>query len=214
MKTILSKYPKNKIGELPKVSFPGQIHVVISEREADAAIEYLLKQEIVGIDTETKPCFKRGQHHNVALLQVASHDTCFLFRLNRIGITPSIIKLLEDKSTSKIGLSVGDDIRQLTRKHTFSPQNFVELQKEVKSLGIDDMSLQKLYANIFGERITKAQQLSNWEADSLSEAQKLYAATDAWTCIKLYEEICRLRYSKDFILIKVEEETNNQPVSE
>ena len=67
-------------------------------------------------------------------------------------------------------------------------------------LGIKDMSLAKLYANLFHQRISKREQLSNWEADVLTDKQKLYGATDAWACIQLYEEYVRLKESNDYFL--------------
>ena len=205
MKVISNKYDKTKIGQLPRVLFEGRIIVVISEHEAEAAVDYLLSQDILGIDTETRPSFKKGRVYKVALLQVSTHDTCFLFRLNRTGITDAIARLLEDCSIPKIGLSLQDDLRVLNSRKSFTPGLFIELQKEIKELGVQDMSLQKIYANLFGEKIAKTQQLSNWEADSLSSAQQKYAATDAWACIKIHEEINRLLQTGDYVLEKVPE---------
>lgn len=205
MKVISNKYDKTKIGQLPRVQFEGRIIVVISEHEAEAAVDYLLSQDILGIDTETRPSFKKGRVYKVALLQVSTHDTCFLFRLNRTGITDAIARLLEDCSIPKIGLSLQDDLRVLNSRKSFTPGLFIELQKEIKELGVQDMSLQKIYANLFGEKIAKTQQLSNWEADSLSSAQQKYAATDAWACIKIHEEINRLLQTGDYVLEKVPE---------
>lgn len=209
MKLIYDKYDKNLISKLPRVLFEGRIFVIFSEKEAEKAVDYLMQQTILGFDTETRPSFKKGQIHQVALLQVATHDTCFLFRLNRIGITLPILHLLEDRNITKVGLSLQDDLRMLRHRTDFTPGTFIELQKEVKNLGILDMSLQKIYANLFGEKIAKGQQLSNWEADILSEAQQRYAATDAWSCIRIYEEIKRMQQEQDYHLI-ITESTNNQ----
>ncbi|MBQ0023631.1 MAG: 3'-5' exonuclease domain-containing protein 2 [Prevotellaceae bacterium] len=212
MRTITNKYDKKEISTLPRALFEGRIVVIISEREANAAVEFLMKETILGIDTETRPTFKKGNSHNVALLQVSTHNTCFLFRLNRIGITDSIMNLLQDDRIVKVGLSLQDDLRVLKRRRLFTPGTFVDLQNLVKDIGIQDMSLQKIYANVFGEKIAKNQQLSNWEADSLSDAQQKYAATDAWACIKLYEEIIRLKETGDYqLLIKTEDVV---PISE
>lgn len=200
MKIIKNKYDKQQITNLPRVLFEGRIVVVISNREADAAIDYLMRQPILGFDTETRPSFKKGKSYQVALLQVSTPDICFLFRLNHIGVTDSIKRLLEDTSIVKVGLSIQDDLRALQKKREFVAGPFIEIQKEVTQLGIEDMSLQKIYANIFGGKIAKNQQLSNWEADALSEAQQRYAATDAWACIKIYEEIGRLVKEKDYQL--------------
>ena len=191
MKTILDRYEKKEIQNLPRVLFEGRIIVIFSESEADKAVKYLLAQKILGVDTETRPSFKKGQTHQVSLLQISTNDTCFLFRLNRIGLTDSLIKLLEDCGTTKVGLSLQDDLRQLNQRRNFTPGSYIELQKEVKEIGIEDMSLQKIYANLFGQKIAKNQQLSNWEADTLSPAQQSYAATDAWVCREMYLKLLK-----------------------
>ena len=193
MKILVSRYDKKMIGQLPKILFTGRIIVIQSQQEAAKAVEYLLKKDIIGIDTETRPVFRRGEGMNpVALLQVSTHDTCFLFRLNMIGFTDELVRLMSDESIVRIGLSLKDDFAQLRRRKPFVPGPYKEIQSMVKEMGIVDQSLQKLYANIFGMRISKTQQLSNWEADVLTEAQQRYAATDAWACIQLYEELLRL----------------------
>ena len=202
MRVIQAKYDKQKIQELPCVRFEGRIIVIFTERDADKAVDYLMRQPLLGIDTETRPSFQKGRTHQVALLQVATHDTCFLFRLNKIGIPDSVIRLLEDNTITKVGLSLQDDMHMLNLRRSFVPGKFVELQKEVKDIGIDDNSLQKIYANLFGGRISKNQQLSNWEADILTEAQQRYAATDAWACIKIHEEVARMKQSGDFVVEK------------
>lgn len=203
MKTIYNKYDKAKIKSLPRVLFEGRIIVVLTAMDADKAVDYLLSQPILGIDSETRPSFRKGVVHNVSLLQVSTYDICFLFRLNRIGITPSIKRLLEDRNVLKVGLSLHDDIMMLHKLTDFKPGNFIDLQDHVKEIGVEDLSLQKLYANFFGQNISKTQQLSNWEVDILTDKQKLYAATDAWTCIKLYEELQRLKQSGDYELINI-----------
>jgi len=202
MTTIHDKYDKKEIQKLPRALFGGRIITILSEYEAERAVDYLMSQPILGFDTETRPCFRKGHMNKVALLQVSTHDTCFLFRLNRIGLPNCIKRLLEDCSITKVGLSLQDDLRVLGQRSAFTPGTFIELQKEVRDIGIEDMSLQKIFANLFGEKIAKNQQLSNWEADSLTEAQQLYAATDAWSCILIHEEIKRLKATGDYTLIK------------
>lgn len=193
MKTLANRYDKKRIAQLPKVLFQGRIIVIQGEEEARKAVQYLLAQKIIGIDTETKPIFRKGGGMNpVALLQVSTHDTCFLFRLNQIGLLPELVTLLSDDRVLKVGLSLKDDFAQLNRRRMFTPGQYVELQSLAREMGIIDQSLQKLYANVFEQRISKTQQLSNWEADVLTEAQKRYAATDAWACIQLYEEFLHL----------------------
>ena len=207
MKTIFEKFDKNKIKELPRTLFDGRIFTISTINEAQRAVEYLLKQPILGFDTETRPSFKRGVVNKVALLQVSSKDTCFLFIFNRLGLPDCLIQLLEDQKITKIGLSLKDDFRLLQLRKEFQIGTFIDLQEEAKEIGVADCSLQKLYANILGGMICKRQQLTNWEADILTDAQKLYAATDAWACVMIHEEIKRLLQTKDFVLIKSPEET-------
>lgn len=204
-KLIFNKFDKKLIGQLPRVTFPGKIVVVQSESEANRAVKYLLSRDVLGVDTETRPSFKKGIIHQVSLLQVCDHEVCFLFRLNMIGVPEPVIKLLEDTSVPKIGLSLQDDLLMLHKRASFQTGLFIDLQHLAGDIGIVDLSLQKLYANLFGQRIRKREQLSNWENDVLTESQKLYAATDAWTCINLYEEIMRLKATRDYELVTVPE---------
>lgn len=204
-KVIYNKFDKTKIATLPRVTFDGRIVVVVTEREAEKAVQYLLSQPILGVDTETRPSFKRGHLNQVALLQVSSHNVCFLFRLNLLGMSPAVKQLLEDAVVPKIGLSLRDDLHSLHALGDFENGNFIDLQDHVKEIGVEDLSLQKLYANFFGLRISKRERLTNWEADILDDKQKMYAATDAWTCIMLYEELMRLEQTGNFVLVKSEE---------
>ncbi len=206
--TIYNKYDKSLIPELPRAVFEGRIVVVLTESEAQKAVDYLLSQPLLGVDTETRPTFRKGPMRPVALLQVSSHDVCFLFRLNQLGLTASVKRLLEDTTVPKIGLSWSDDIHQLLRLGSFIPGQFIDLQDHVREIGVEDLSLQKLYANFYGQKISKRQQLSNWEADILNDKQKQYAATDAWACIMLYEELLRLKDTNDYELIIRDHENN------
>lgn len=200
-KTIYCQYDKTRISTLPRVLFEGRIVVVLSESEARKAVDYLLSQPLLGVDTETRPRFNKGPMHQVALLQVSSHDVCFLFRLNLLGLSSSVKRLLEDTTVPKIGLSLTDDLHQLHRLGEFKTGWFIDLQDHVREIGVEDMSLQKLYANFFGQRISKRQQLTNWEADVLQDNQKDYAATDAWACVMLYEELMRLKQTRAYDLV-------------
>lgn len=199
-KILVNKFDKKDINDLPVVQFEGRIIVVLSPGETEKAVDYLLSQKILGVDTETRPSFKKGAQHAVSLLQVATHNCCFLFRLNYTGLTPALIRLLEDTRVPKIGLSWHDDLLSLGKRAAFTPGRFIDLQQLVGEIGIEDRSLQKLYANFFHQKILKRQQLSNWERDVLDEKQKVYAATDAWACIMLYEELMRLEKTHDYEL--------------
>lgn len=202
MKTIFKKYDKHAIQGLPRATFPGEIKVVDKLEEVEAAVEYLLSQEILGVDTETRPSFKKGVSYEVCLLQVSTLDVCFLFRLNMIGMHPAVLRLLTDTKVPKIGLSWHDDLHQLHKKADFVPGWYIDIQEVAHDFGIADMSLQKLYANLFHQKISKSQRLSNWEIAELRDAQKLYAATDAWACIQLYNEFLALKASGDYMLIE------------
>ena len=213
-KTIYNKYDKTKISALPRVVFGGRIVVILNEREAQKAVDYLLAQEILGVDTETRPSFRKGGMNPVALLQVSSHEVCFLFRLNQLGMSPSVKRLLEDTIVPKIGLSLRDDLNSLHKLGDFESGHFIDLQDHVREIGVEDMSLQKLFANFFGQRISKRERLSNWEADVLQDKQKMYAATDAWTCILLYEELMRLERTGDYQLITIQDDVQGSSVAQ
>ena len=211
MKQIKNKITKAEIATLPKVLFPGRIFVIYTEADADKAISYLQTQRIVGVDTETRPSFKRGTTHKVALLQISTSDTCFLFRLNQIGMPPSLQEFLMS-DTLKIGLSLKDDFTMLRRRKDVHAEegNWIELQDYVGRFGIEDRSLQKIFANLFGQKISKSQRLSNWEAETLSEGQMKYAATDAWACVEIYNCLEEMERTGNYELIKVETpETHN-----
>lgn len=212
MKTIYKKFDKHEIANLPRVLFPGKIVVVEKPEEAEAAVDFLLGQDILGVDTETRPSFKKGIRHEVCLLQVSTLEVCYLFRLHLLGMTSAILKLLTDTKVPKIGLSWHDDLIVLHRRQDFVPGLFIEIQDIAKNFGIEDASLQKLYANIFHQKISKAQRLSNWEAKELKEAQKLYAATDAWACIQLYNAFNELKENGDYELIAPVEEIQEAQV--
>ena len=204
MQELFVRTDKKLIPTLPRYTFEGRIIVIQSENEANRAVAFLRTQKIVGIDTETRPSFRRGQQHKVALIQIATPDICFLFRLNYMGFPDSLIKLLEDTQIAKVGLSLKDDMHQLEQRHTgFNPQNFIDLQQIATRMGIEDMSLAKLLANFFRQRISKNAQLSNWEADALDEKQRVYAATDASACLLLYSRMQELVSNKQYQLISV-----------
>ena len=143
---IKQKIEKSEVAVMPSVLFEGRIIVIQTEEEANKAIDYLFKQPGVGIDTETRPSFVKGQRYKVSLLQLSTLDTCFLFRINMIGLCPSIIRFLEDKTLVKVGLSLKDDFHSLQSRCQFAVGDFVELQTYVREIGIGEMSLQKIYA--------------------------------------------------------------------
>ena len=198
---------KEEVKEMPKAAFPGRIHVIQTESEAQKAVAYLQSQAILGIDSETRPSFTKGHSHKVALLQISSDECCFLFRLNMTGLTQPIIELLEDPKVIKVGLSLKDDFMMLHKRAPFNQQACIELQEYVRPFGIQDKSLQKIYGILFSEKISKSQRLSNWEADVLTDAQKQYAATDAWACLNIYHLLEELKRTGNYELAPEEEAT-------
>lgn len=181
-----------EIEKLEYASFPGKIKVIDSVGlDFLKAVTYLKKQKIIGFDTESRPCFSPGQpHYGVSLLQLSGKDKAFLFRIKLMGGIPKSLRaILSNEGIIKVGAAVNDDVRGLERHHEFTPKAFVDLQKIVWEYGIKDKSVKKMAAIILGIRISKTQQLSNWEADTLSEAQQAYAATDAWVCREMYMKL-------------------------
>ncbi|WP_340113116.1 3'-5' exonuclease [Maribellus mangrovi] len=173
--------------EMPLRSFEGEIVVVDSMKRVRNAVKELSQHRVIGFDTETKPSFKKGVVNKVALLQLSTRDRAFLFRINHIGLPKEIVKLLANKNVVKPGVAIRDDIKGLQEFAKFKPAGFVELQDEAKDMGIQNFSLKKLAAITSGFRISKGQQLSNWEAPELTDAQQLYAATDAWASLIIFE---------------------------
>ena len=177
-----------EIAALELASFPGEIVLVDAEDEVyDQAIRYLKRQKVLGFDTETRPTFSPDQHSSgTALLQLSGNGKAFLFRLKKCGLPRSLASILANPGIVKAGAATLDDVRGLQKITKFSPKGFVDLQNLVGEYGIRDKSVKKMAAIILGVKISKAQQLSNWEAEKLSESQQKYAATDAWVCREMY----------------------------
>lgn len=192
MTQISISIPKDVVAQLPSVEYPGGIDaitVIDNAAKARIAVRALKKCTQIGFDTETKPSFTKGQTNKVALLQLSSGQHCYLFRLNVPGIFEIVRPVLEDPAIMKIGLSVHDDFNSLRRRGPLTPAGFLDLQDYAQTFHIKDISLQKIYAIIFGEKISKAQRLTNWEASNLTEGQQIYASIDAWACLKLYRHM-------------------------
>lgn len=178
---------KAELGQLPAAPCNAEIRVVRNDDDVAEAVSVLRAEKIIGFDTETKPSFKRGQSHNVALIQLSTRNCCFLFRLNLIGLPETVKAILEDESIQKIGLSIHDDFHNLRKIYDLKPEGFIDLQTFVKEYGIADNSLSRIYGILFGHRISKGQRLSNWEAPELSPSQQNYAALDALACLHIYD---------------------------
>ena len=177
-----------EIKNLPLAAFEGEIEVIDAEDgRFEEAVSYLEKQKVLGFDTETRPSFTSDRPSSgTALLQLSTADRAFLFRLKKIGLPASLAHILSRGSILKVGAATQDDVRGLQKITHFQPNGFVDLQGMVWEYGIRDRSVKRMAAIILGVKISKAQQLSNWEAQQLSASQCRYAATDAWVCREMY----------------------------
>jgi ribonuclease D len=178
---------KEELIDLPLRWFEGDIYIIEKPEQVNNVAEFLSTKSVIGFDTETRPSFKKGVINKVALLQLSTQNEAFLFRVNKLGLPASIRKILANPDIIKAGVAIRDDIKALQGIAKFNPAGFIELQDHAKDLGIQNFSLKKLTAIVLGFRISKSQQLSNWEAEELTEAQQIYAATDAWTSLIIYK---------------------------
>lgn len=181
---------KEGINSLPILEYEGRNIVLVDTlSKLKTTIEVLKNEEVLGFDTETKPSFEKGKMNKVALLQLSTADTCYLIRLNVLGMQNPIIEILSSEKPLKIGLSLKDDYKMLNRRRSFKPAGFLDLQSVIGKFGIKDLSLQKIYAIMFNKKISKSQRLTNWQAPNLTLQQQKYAAVDAWACMDIYNVI-------------------------
>ncbi len=188
---------KEEINELPLRQYEGPIEVVTGEERQRAVLEALAAHAVVGFDTETKPVFKRGVHHDVSLVQLAVPGKAFLIRLNHVGFTDALSAFFADERIKKVGISIKDDLRhldQLAKKHRvrFDPANTLNLNDTAKQLNVPHMGVKKLTGIFLDFRVSKGQQTTNWENPRLTEKQQRYAATDAWVCLEIYQQLEKL----------------------
>ena len=188
---FIDKISNEQTALLPAVEFRGEIRIVEHERDIAAACKTLAEQPVIGFDTETRPSVRPGVTFRVSLLQLSTPTVCYLFRLNKIPLAKPILQLLEDRRVLKIGADVAGDLRSLRQIRHVRDGGFVDLQGIAPEWGIGEKSLRKLSAIVLGRRVSKAQRLSNWEAATLTDKQQLYAATDAWVCTRIYEQLLR-----------------------
>jgi len=171
--------------------FKGEIILVDNLKTFGKVIAGLMKERLLGFDTETRPSFRKGHKNKVSLIQLATGNKAYLFRINRIGIPHELAGLLANPEITKAGVAVHDDIKFLKNIRKFSPEGFIDLQNFVRNFGIQSSGLKKLAAIILGFRISKRQQVTDWEAEVLSEPQQVYAATDAWVCYEIYKKLTK-----------------------
>ncbi len=186
---FLNEIGKEEINKLDVHQFEGKINVVDNKNDFDRAMSELSKYDVLGFDTETKPVFKKGVKHKIALIQISNTHQSWLFRINMIGFPGQLKALLEDESIMKIGAGLPDDMRKMRELGELYPAGFLDLQKYVEAFNIESKSLKKIVAIVMGYKISKSQQMSNWESPELSEMQQRYAATDAWVCLEVYHKL-------------------------
>ena len=174
---------------MPVAAFEGEVIVVDQPEMVADAVAYLRSQTIIGVDTEARPSFQRGTHYPTALVQIASHERCYLFRLTHVGMPQELADIFADPKICKVGLAFKDDINGLRRRRNFTPANCIDVQSMVTKYGILELGLQKLFAICFGKKISKTQQLTNWENSHLTPEQARYASTDAWATLLIYEDL-------------------------
>ena len=189
MASFASTISNEDVAQLEPVRFDGRIVVVETVRDLLRACGVLSAQKIIGFDTETRPSFTSGMMNKVALLQLSTDDVCFLIRLNKVPLDKALIAILQNENIAKVGAAVQNDIAALNALRRFKARGFIDLQNEVGRFGIEDRSLRKLSGIIIGKKVSKAQRLSNWEAQTLTPQQQQYAATDAWVCIELLRRL-------------------------
>ena len=179
------------VAALEAVHFDGCIEVVETPDALAKACHILSKERIIGFDTETRPSFQAGVSHKVSLLQLSTTTHCFLIRLNKLPLTREIIAILANPDIKKVGADVRNDISGLNKLRHFTANGFIDLQNEVGKYGIEDKSLRKISGIVLGKKVSKAQRLSNWAANKLTPQQQMYAATDAWVCIEIYNKLTK-----------------------
>lgn len=200
---------KNLISSMETVRFPGNIYVIDNPLKVTPALNVLKSKEIIGFDTETRPSFRKGVVHKVSLIQLSDEEECFLFRLNKIGFNADLMTFLASEKPMKIGLSLHDDFNMINHTTALRPKGFVDLQNLVGQFKISDISLQKIYAILFQQKISKSQRLTNWEANELTPAQQQYAAIDAWACVKIYKYLSANEFNPETSPFKKFEDDEN-----
>lgn len=212
---------KEQLNTYPLAQFGGYVKVVSKLEHMAEAMEYLCAQSVVGVDTETRPSFVKGVHYPTALVQIATLERCYLFQINRMGMPEELTDFFANPSIRKVGLAFKDDLNGLRRLRPFTPQNCIDIQQMVNDYGIFDMGLQKIYAIVFEEKISKSQQLTNWDTVALTAEQARYASTDAWATLRIYlalkrmqrlpkKEVMRLRQEEKEKMIQHQQEVLEQ----
>ena len=182
---------KEELAQLPKAVYTGKIIVVRDEETLDEWLPLLQKSPIIGFDTETKPNFKKGEVNGIALLQLATSDIALLIKVKELGLPKKLLNFLQNPNFIKVGAAIHDDIKSLKKIRRFTPEGFIDLQSIVPEHGITSVSVRKMAGIVLRVKVSKSQQLSNWDLPDLSEAQQQYAAIDAWACQQIYIKLLK-----------------------
>lgn len=189
----IRKITKQEVNALPLMKYEGKYQIIEDESQVKEAVEACKKASILGFDTETKPAFRKGESYPVALLQLSLPDMAYLFRLNKIRLSEDIVSLFEDPKIKIVGIGIRDDIKDLQKLHKFKPQGFVDLNELGAKLGFESIGARNYAGMFMNHRISKSQQVSNWENEELTESQISYAATDAWICLDIYSKMMEIK---------------------
>ena len=181
-----NKLSKTEINSLPLRYYNGPIHIIQTAEQAKEACAILMKEKVLGFDTETRPAFNKGQSYLPSLIQLAGTKVVYLFQLSQCGLTDEIIILLSNVNIIKSGVAINQDLTELQQILNFEPAGFVDLGDIAKSKGLPHHGLRGLAAYLLKFRISKSARTSNWSTNQLTKKQIKYAATDAWVGRELY----------------------------
>lgn len=171
---------------LPVMTFQGKIVIPQSQSEVEDAVNELRREKVLGFDTESKPAFLPGVSYPISLIQLSTPETAFLFQVRHVGAPQSLIQIFSDPSIRKVGVGIDMDIRKLRELKPFEPKAFIDLSRLAANMGIVRSGLKSLVERFFQSRIVKSSQTSDWSRSILTSKQIVYAATDAWVCLKLF----------------------------
>ncbi|XP_038308131.1 Werner syndrome ATP-dependent helicase isoform X5 [Canis lupus familiaris] len=168
---------------------------------------------VVGFDMEWPPVYTKRKPSRVALIQLCvSENKCYLFHISSMSVFPQGLKmLLENEAIKKAGVGIKGDQRKLLCDFDIDLKNFVELTDVAneKLKCTETWSLNGLVKHLFGKQLLKDRSIrcSNWGDFPLTEDQKLYAATDAYAGLIIYQKLEILGNAVErFAINKKEEE--------
>jgi ribonuclease D len=186
---IARSISRETLADLPIHRYQGAVRLVITDRDRAQALADIREERLTGFDTETRPSFRKGEVHPPSLAQVATARAVYLFPLRHPETFPALTELLSMPHIVKTGVALADDLRALRTLFPFTEKNIVDLGSLARRAGLEQTGVRNLAALFLGFRIAKGARTSNWAASRLTEAQIIYAATDAWVCRELYLRI-------------------------